>query len=248
MTAIDLKPARVASSATASSHAESKRILTLAVRTLFPGRIALVSSFGAESAVLLHMLAEIDRSTPVLFLDTGMHFPQTLAYRDTLLEALGLTDVRTIEPAPAAVAAADPGGRLSESAPDLCCALRKVVPLNDALDGFDAWITGRKRFQGGARSALPYCEPDGNRIKVNPLAMWDAAALEAYMVAHDLPRHPLVADGFCSIGCYPCTSRVRPGESAREGRWRGKGKTECGIHGDTRAAAAALAENLDPSI
>lgn len=247
MTAID-PPSRAEARAMTSTAAESSQILHLAVRTLFPGRVALVSSFGAESAVLLHMLAGIDRSTPVLFLDTGMHFPQTLDYRDTLVARLGLNDVRTISPAPESLATADPDGRLCASAPDLCCSLRKVAPLDNALAGFDAWITGRKRHQGGARAALPYLEPDGRRIKVNPIATWSATAIAAYVVAHDLPRHPLVAEGFRSIGCYPCTSRTRPGEGARDGRWRGKGKTECGIHGDTRAAVAALAFSLNPGI
>lgn len=248
MTVVDHKPVLAATPSQAPALDEAKEILRFAVRQLFAGRIALVSSFGAESAVLLHMIAEIDASLPVLFLDTGMHFPQTLTYRDMLTERLGLTSVRTVAPAPAAVDAADSQGRLFASQPDLCCALRKVAPLDDALTGFDAWITGRKRYQGGARTALPYLEPDGKRIKVNPIATWDAATVETYMLAYDLPRHPLVADGFSSIGCYPCTSRAKPGESARAGRWRGMGKSECGIHGDTRAATSALAQCLDPSI
>lgn len=228
--------------------AEARDILRLAIGTLFRGRIALVSSFGAESAILLHMTAEIDRAVPVLFLDTGLHFPQTLAFRDQIVARLGLSDVRTVAPEAAAVAAADPDERLNTRDPDLCCALRKVAPLANALGGFDAWITGRKRYQGGARSSLAYFEPDGRLIKVNPIAAWQPASVRAYLAEHDLPRHPLVADGFASIGCYPCTGRAAPGETERAGRWRGRAKTECGIHTSAQLAMAALAASLDPGL
>ena len=197
----------------------------------FRGRLALVSSFGAESAVLLHMAAAADPSMPVLFLDTGMLFPETLAYRDALVRRLGLRDVRSLRPDPAELAAEDPDDFLWASAPDACCALRKVRPLRRALAPFDLWISGRKRFQGASRAALPVFERDeAGRVKANPLAAWGPREIEAYRMAQDLPAHPLVALGFPSIGCLPCTSRVRPGEPARAGRWRGLDKTECGIH------------------
>lgn len=196
----------------------------------FRGRIALVSSFGAEAAVLLHLVASVDRSTPVLFLDTGKLFGETLRYRDRLVERLGLRDVRSIEPDPGALAAADADGTLWQRDPDACCALRKVEPLARALAPFDAWINGRKRHHGGMRSSLPTIERADGRIKVNPLADWDAAAIEDYFARHDLPRHPLTGDGFASIGCMPCSDRVAANEDARAGRWRGREKTECGIH------------------
>jgi phosphoadenosine phosphosulfate reductase len=196
------------------------------------GRVALVSSFGAESAVLLHMLARIDRAAPVLFIDTLMLFPETLAYQRDLAGSLGLTGVRVVRPDRRALFAADADALLHRADPDRCCDLRKSRPLAVALEGFDGWISGRKRVQGGARAALELFEhdPESGRIKVNPLASWDARALAAYIDRHDLPRHPLVARGFPSIGCAPCTGPVAPGEDPRAGRWRGQEKTECGIH------------------
>jgi len=197
----------------------------------FPGRIALVSSFGSESVSLLAMVAAIDPATPVIFIDTGKLFGETLRYRNELIRRLKLTDVRSVQPDPAAVAAQDPKGVLWLSSPDRCCHLRKVEPLERALQGFDCWITGRKRFQGGLRVNLTHAElgADG-RIKINPLAGWSRLEIEQYRIARDLPVHPLVADGFFSIGCMPCTDRVTEGEDVRSGRWRGAGKTECGIH------------------
>jgi phosphoadenosine phosphosulfate reductase len=205
-------------------------ILVTAIGSLFPGRIALVSSFGADAAVLLHLVAEVAPATPVIFLDTGKHFPETLRHRDKLVSRLGLTDVRSVKPDPARLGIADPDEGLWLRNPDLCCRIRKVEPLARALHGFDAWITGRKRFQGALRSALPAFEADATRIKINPLATWSKADVEAYAAEHDLPAHPLVAQGFRSIGCMPCTDRVADGEDERAGRWRGSEKTECGIH------------------
>jgi phosphoadenosine phosphosulfate reductase len=205
-------------------------VMALAVRGLFPGRIALVSSFGAESAVLLHLLATVDRSVPVIFLDTGRLFVETLQYRTRLVDLLGLTDVRSVQPDPERLLARDPHRALWMTNPDLCCHIRKTEPLERAIAGFDAWFTGRKRFQNAIRAGLPLFEAEGARIKVNPLATWSSADLKAYMARHDLPPHPLVAEGYPSIGCVPCTSRVRPGEDERAGRWRGLDKTECGIH------------------
>lgn len=196
----------------------------------FPGRIALVSSFGAEAAVLLQMVAAIDRHLPVIFLDTGKLFGETLRYRDRLAERLGLTDLRVIRPEPAETAAADPEGMLFDRDPDACCAIRKVRPLRRALAGFDAWISGRKRYQGALRAFLPVIELSGAKIKLNPLARWEKIRIEEELARHDLPRHPLEADGFLSIGCMPCTTRVAPGQDPRAGRWAGRAKTECGIH------------------
>ncbi|MCH7932195.1 MAG: phosphoadenylyl-sulfate reductase [Proteobacteria bacterium] len=199
----------------------------------FAGWIAGVSSFGAEAAVLLDLIARIDRATPVIFLDTGKLFPETLDYRDALVERLGLTDVRNVVPDPAALAAHDPVGDLWQCNPDACCHLRKVAPLETALAGFDAWITGRKRYQGGEREALETIEAVGGRIKINPLAHWSRDDVEAYHSDHDLPRHPLAGQGFASIGCQPCTHRIEAGEEPRAGRWANREKTECGIHRST---------------
>jgi phosphoadenosine phosphosulfate reductase len=206
------------------------RLVAAAIR-VFAGRIALVSSFGADAAVLLHLVASADRHTPVILIDTGKLFPETLAYRDRLVTQLGLTDVRAVGPSPAALAAADPDGTLWRRDPDRCCALRKVAPFAAALEGFEAWISGRKRFQGAARASLPLFERDaGGRIKVNPLAAWSPVDIAAYFAAHELPEHPLVAFGYASIGCLPCTEPVATEDDARAGRWRGRAKTECGIH------------------
>ncbi|KPQ06848.1 MAG: phosphoadenosine phosphosulfate reductase CysH [Rhodobacteraceae bacterium HLUCCA12] len=196
------------------------------------GPVALVSSFGADSVVLLHMVSRIAPDLPVLFLDTLMLFPETLAYQRDLARRLDLRDVRVITPDRAALFARDPDALLHRAAPDDCCALRKTAPLTAALRGFDGWVTGRKRFQAAIRAELPVfeAEPGTGRIKINPLADWSAADIAAYIATHELPRHPLIARGYPSIGCMPCTSRVAPGEDHRAGRWRGQDKTECGIH------------------
>lgn len=204
------------------------------------GRIALVSSFGAESAVLLHMLSEIDRSVPVLFLDTGLLFAQTLDYRKQLAERLGLSDVRDLRPAFRDLATIDPGGVLWKTDTDACCTLRKVVPLDRALEGFDAWITGRKRFQSASRAQLPVIEASGSKTKINPLANWTQHDLEAYAQRHDLPQHPLVRFGYPSIGCWPCTRPVDAGEDQRSGRWADSEKVECGIHTPRPADLTAI--------
>ncbi|WP_066478663.1 MULTISPECIES: phosphoadenylyl-sulfate reductase [unclassified Sphingomonas] len=208
------------------------------------GDVALLSSFGAESAVLLHLVATVDPAIPVLFLDTGKHFPETLAYRDLLADRLGLRDLRNLTPDPAALAARDAADERWSYDPDGCCDLRKVHPLTRALGGFDATITGRKAFQADTRAALERFEIDAadaqGRLKLNPLATWHRADLDAYFVAHDLPRHPLEAQGYPSIGCAPCTSPVSTdGDDVRAGRWRGFAKTECGIHLPAGAAKPA---------
>lgn len=194
------------------------------------GRIAAVSSFGAESAVLLHMIASVDRDTPVIFTNTQKIFGDTLAYRDELAERLGLTDLRVYRPDPRLLAQQDASGLRWSYDPDGCCELRKVEPLARALNGFDAWISGRKRGQSSTRAALSRFEADAGRLKINPLADWSKADLDAYFALHELPRHPLEAQGYPSIGCAPCTSKVLPGEDPRAGRWRGWDKVECGIH------------------
>jgi phosphoadenosine phosphosulfate reductase len=196
----------------------------------FFGRVAVVSSFGADSAVLLDLVAQIDPATPVIFLDSGKHFPETRAYRDRLVDHLGLSDVRSVRPDPGDLAAQDPDGSLWQIDPDRCCDLRKVRPLQEALAGFDAWITGRKQHQGGDRTRLPIVEATDGRIKVNPLARWSRDRVLGAFRSRGLPSHPLVGEGYSSIGCAPCTRPTAPDEALRDGRWTLCGKTECGIH------------------
>jgi phosphoadenosine phosphosulfate reductase len=201
------------------------------------GRAAVVSSFGAESAVMLHLVAGIAEATPVIFLDTGKLFDATLRHRDTLIERLGLTDVRSIRPDAAVLAQDDPDGALWRRDPDACCGQRKVKPLDAALAQFDAWITGRKRFHGGSRAGLPIIErAAGGRTKINPLAGWAAGDIAAYVRENELPRHPLEAEGYRSIGCVTCTTAIGADGPVRAGRWAGLEKTECGIHAPARAA------------
>jgi phosphoadenosine phosphosulfate reductase len=209
---------------------DATTLLEAAIKREFPGRITTVSSFGSESVVLLHLIAQIDPTVPVIFLNTGKLFGETLRYRDRLQARLGLTDLRSIAPHPDDERALDPEGTLWSRDPDACCNFRKVLPLRRALAGFEAEITGRKRFQTAAREAMGPIELNGSRFVVNPLHGWSLADLVAHIERHDLPRHPLVADGFLSLGCMPCTQRVREGEDYRSGRWAGSAKQECGIH------------------
>jgi phosphoadenosine phosphosulfate reductase len=223
--------------------AEPQAILRAAIEH-FGDKVALVSSFGSESAVLLHMAAQIKPDIPVLFLDTGMLFGQTLDYRKQLVAKLGLTDVRDLRPQFQDLAIHDPGGDLWKTNTDACCNIRKVLPLDRALDGFDGWITGRKRFQGGDRLRLQVVEQGETQIKFNPLANWTKEQLDAYAVEHDLPPHPLVAFGYPSIGCWPCTAPVEEGGDTRAGRWAGSDKTECGIHLDHATPATEVGGDI----
>ena len=218
-------------------HAHPATIIRAAVDA-FGDELALVSSFGAESAVLLHLAAQVKPDIPVLFLDTGMLFGQTLDYRQQLAAKLGLTDVRDLRPHFEDLAVGDPNAELWKTDTDACCHIRKVIPLDAALDGFSAWLTGRKRFHGGDRLRLPVVEESEGKLKFNPLANWNKADLDAYIAEHDLPEHPLLQFGYPSIGCWPCTSPVEEGSDIRSGRWAGSQKTECGIH-TARAPGAA---------
>ena len=223
--------ARIAALNDRYRHHGATAVLQGALRDPQAGRLALVSSFGAESVVLLHLVAMVDRRTPVLFIDTQMLFAETLVYQQELAERLALENLRIITADDAAIAARDPQATLHLRDTDACCDLRKTLPLQQALAGYDGWITGRKRYQGSTRQALEFFEADGpDRIKVNPLAHWTRDDITAYMDENRLPRHPLVAKGYPSIGCAPCTSPVAPGEDPRAGRWRGQDKNECGIH------------------
>jgi len=201
--------------------------LIAAVLGEYAGRVAVTSSFGAESAVLLDLVAGVDPSAPVIFLDTGELFDETVQYRYALERKLGLTNVVVVRPTDADLKAAD---ELWRTDADRCCELRKVRPLAKAVAGFDVLIDGRKRVHSAERGGMPTIQQAGAVLKVSPLATWSEDQIEAHFVARGLPRHPLVAQGYRSIGCWPCTRPTKPGEPARAGRWAGSAKTECGIH------------------
>ena len=194
------------------------------------GKTAIVSSFGAESAVLIHYIKSLNDEIPVIFIDTGKHFQETLAYRDEIVELLDV-ELIVATPDPKMVSMEDPEGDLHGRDPNACCTIRKTFPLQDVIGPFDSWISGRKRYQSKTRATVPVLERDAEKIKINPLAFWDADGVADYFKAHDIPRHPLEEHGFLSIGCMPCTRAVRPGEDPRAGRWAdAPEKTECGIH------------------
>jgi len=211
-------------------NASPAEVIAAALKTVGRERLALVSSFGTESAALLKVMADVDPAIPVVFLDTGWLFEETLAYRDTLIATLGLRDVRSIRPQEETLSREDPDRELWFSDPDACCRIRKVEPLARALKPFSAWINGRKRFQGGLRADIAVVEQDGSRLKFNPFANVSRKAIEAIYAGANLPLHPLAASGYLSVGCMPCTSRTSLDEDVRAGRWRGRAKTECGIH------------------
>ncbi|AOR75461.1 phosphoadenylyl-sulfate reductase [Novosphingobium resinovorum] len=233
---------------------DTSEMLETLLKERMAGDVGIVSSFGAESAVLLHLVASVDPSVPVLFLETGKHFPETLAYRDTLIARLGLTNLINLVPDEAEIAKKDENGLRWSWDPDGCCEIRKVKPLAKALAHYDASFTGRKSFQNSTRSHLPRFEIDTTdaqgRLKINPLIDWSAERLASYIAEHELPAHPLVAEGYPSIGCMPCTSKVAPGEDPRSGRWKGWDKTECGIHvpgsEDKSGPASELPPGFDP--
>ena len=214
----------------AELRGKSAQEIIAAASREFGRKITYVSSFGAESAAMLGLIAEVDPGMPIVFIDTGMHFQQTLQYRDEIRDFLKLSDIRTVKGDAAEIKAVDPKGVLNKSDPDACCEVRKVRPLAPALEGFEAWITGRKRFHGGGRANLPVAEFSEGRFKINPLADWTHEHVEQYFAERKLPRHPLVADGYPSIGCWPCTVRPEDPNDIRSGRWVGFKKEECGLH------------------
>ncbi|MDX1975317.1 MAG: phosphoadenylyl-sulfate reductase [Rickettsiales bacterium] len=214
-------------------------LLRAMINDEFPGQIALISSFGADAALLLALVAEIDPATPILFLETQKHFPETLEYTRSLTQHLHLTNVKWLTPDPALVARIDPAGDLNKSQPNRCCWLRKVEPLDRAVAelGIKALITGRKRYQTAERANMSSIELDDKGIfRINPLAYWDRQRLKQENAARILPEHPLVSAGYRSIGCAPCTLPVAEGQDERAGRWaqtiglENEQKTECGIH------------------
>jgi phosphoadenosine phosphosulfate reductase len=212
-------------------HLAGADLLRAAVEGPFRGEIAIASSFGAEAVALLALAAEVDPAIPVIFLDTGKLFDETIAYRDRVIERLGLTGVRSAGPDIVDIAATDPGGELWKTNPDACCFLRKVTPMVQALTPFAAWVTGRKRFHGGARQSLPVVEASDGWVKLNPLADWSKRDVFQFIAHRGLPKHPLLERHYVSIGCAPCTKPVTAEDGEiRDGRWAGTSKAECGIH------------------
>jgi phosphoadenosine phosphosulfate reductase len=205
--------------------ASAEQVLQWAITT-FRDKVALTVSFGGGGVVLAHLVSRIDRRVPVLFLDTGFHFPETVAFKNGFVARYGLKLIELrprFEPGP-----------LYKTDPDRCCAIRKVEPMQRALAGFDAWITALRRDQSDTRRATEVLERhavNGRTIlKVMPLAHWTREDVWRYIREHDVPYHPLLDQGYSSIGCWPCTRPILAGESERAGRWSGTGKTECGLH------------------
>ena len=215
-------------------------MLAMTHRLIEPGRLALVSSFGAEAVVLLHLVAQVDPDLPVLFIDTRLLFVGTLQYQNDISKLLGLTNVQIIRVDAQQIASSDPFDRLHLSNPNACCSLRKTDPLSRALQPYDGWISGRKQFQGNRRAGVAHFElnSDGDKVKINPLAHWTAHDNAQYLQKNNLPHHPLVAMGYPSIGCLPCTAPVAMGEDPRSGRWPGQLKSECGLHSPRRTRQA----------
>lgn len=208
---------------------EPQQVLSHAVE-LF-GKIAISSSLGPQTLVLIDMLHRLGRDVPVFLLDTGFLFPETLALRDRVETRYGMR-IDVIRPALPVEAHTAEHGELYRTDPDACCRMRKVAPLHQALRGLDAWITGLRRDMSGGRSTVEPIDWDDHHglWKVNPLAGWSRDQVVAYLAEHDVPTNPLLEHGFKSVGCWPCTRPVRPGAEERSGRWSGRAKTECGIH------------------
>ena len=248
---IDARPAFTQTEADAlNARFEGVDALTM-LKTVFAeglaGKVAVVSSFGTESAVLLDLVARADRTVPVIFVDTLKMFAETLNYRDTLISRMGFTNSRSVTPDPDVLAKKDETGLRWSYDPDGCCDIRKVEPMNRAKHGLDAWISGRKAFHSTTRQNMPRFEVEDGRLKINPLGDWTKDDLEAYFAEHDLPRHPLEAQGYLSVGCEPCTSKVLPGEDPRAGRWRGWDKVECGIHTPVTPIPVPVVDPEDPA-
>ncbi|MCJ8324737.1 MAG: phosphoadenylyl-sulfate reductase [Rhizobiales bacterium] len=205
-------------------------VLQYAVKQQFIDNIALVSSYGAEAVILLHLVSQVDANLPVIFIDTGKLFGETKRYRDKVNQLLNLTNIISFKGDEDEIKAADPKGILWAKDTTACCLVRKVLPYARATEPYAALITGRKRFQGNSRSQLDIFELANGQVKINPLANWGLDELKNYILDNDLPRHPLVADGYLSIGCMPCTDKVETDGEYRDGRWQGQEKTECGIH------------------
>ncbi len=199
----------------------------------FAGSFAMTSSFGPESGVLLHMVSLLDPNLPVLFLETGYHFKETLEYRDQLAKMFGLKniiDLRADQTKKAALIEKHAGVPY-EKDPDACCYINKVEPLDNELKKYDAWMSGIRRHQTDVRKSIRIVEAyEGGQYKVSPLANYTSRDSWWYLKEHSIPQHPLYEKGYLSIGCWPCTRPIQAGDDERSGRWAGKTKKECGIH------------------
>jgi phosphoadenosine phosphosulfate reductase len=207
-------------------------IVAWAVKEFAP-RFAMTSSFGPESGVLLHMVSRVATDLPVLFLETGYHFPETLDYKKQLSQMLGLTNVIDLSADPAKKAAfvAENAGVPYEKNPDACCHLNKVEPLDAALKNYDAWMSGIRRNQTDFRKGVRIVEEyEGGVYKISPLVNMTSRDAWWYLKEHQIPQHPLFEKGYMSVGCWPCTKPIQAGDDERSGRWAGKAKKECGIH------------------
>ncbi len=222
-------------------HHVATHVIDVVLKHRVLGQVAMVSSFGAESAALLHLIAITRPDTLVLFIDTNMLFVETLIYQSDLSEQLGLKNLRVLRADPATIAEHDLNETLHKDTPDTCCHLRKTSVLQNALVSYDGWITGRKRYHRNQRVKLEFFEYDApnDKFKINPLAHWRVEDVADYFAANNLPPHPLLAKGYPSIGCKPCTVPVGIDEDVRSGRWQGRAKTECGIHFETKLLTPA---------
>jgi phosphoadenosine phosphosulfate reductase len=211
-------------------NASTAEILQWAWDTFGP-QVAASSSFQTQSLPLLHLIAQICPTMPVIFLDTGFHFPETLAYRDELQARLGLNVIIARPVIEKSQLITTYGEGLYRCDPDLCCYINKVEPMRRALTGFEAWISGVRRDQTNHRQSLTVLESQPNGpLKIYPMLNWTRAQVQAYIDRHQLPPHPLTTAGYRSIGCVPCTRPVLPGADERSGRWTGNDKKECGLH------------------
>ena len=210
-------------------HASAETIADWAVAT-FGTKLTVASSM--QDTILPHMFGTRLPGVDVLFLETGYHFAETTATREESAKRFPITIINAMPKQTVAEQDAQYGAQLHERDPNLCCAMRKVEPLERSLKGYDAWVTGARRVDAVTRAQMPVIQWDGvhGLVKISPLALWSDDQIEKYQADHDLPRNPLVAQGYPSIGCAPCTRAVKPGEDARAGRWAGQDKTECGIH------------------
>ena len=212
------------------SKLNAVNILKVMIKDIFHNKIVVTSSFGAESVVILHLVSKVDLNTPIIFLNTGKLFPETLEYVNTLRRKLKLNKIKILNPDFEELQIQDEKNDLYKINPDLCCQIRKVIPLQKALKNFDAWINGRKRFHDFERKNIKQIEKVNGLIKINPLYDWSFKDIQNYININKLPEHPLVKKGYKSIGCIPCTSKVTDDEPHRSGRWINNKKTECGIH------------------
>jgi phosphoadenosine phosphosulfate reductase len=214
----------------AFEDASPLEILTWAADT-FGKRFCVTSSM--EDAVVAHLASRVIPGVDVVFLDTGYHFPETIGTRDAVAAVMDVNLITLLPRRTVEEQDAEYGPQLHDRDPDLCCALRKVKPLEDGLKNYDAWATGLRRDESPTRAGTPVVGWDEKRqkVKISPIARWTQDDVDAYVTEHGVLTNPLLMDGYPSIGCEPCTRRVKTGEDARAGRWAGRNKTECGLHG-----------------